>query len=45
MNLNDALARPMADIFNKTPSPWSFTAAPSAMLYNTSLPLPPKRAA
>jgi DNA-binding beta-propeller fold protein YncE len=44
MNLNDALARPMADIFNTTPSPWSFTAAPSAMLYNTSLPLPPKRA-
>jgi hypothetical protein len=44
MNLNDALARPMTDIFNKTPSPWSFTAAPSAILYNTSLPLPPKRA-
>ena len=33
MNLNDALARPMADIFNTTPSPWSFTAAPSAFLY------------
>jgi hypothetical protein len=33
MNLNDALARPMADIFNTTPSPWSFTAAPSAILY------------
>jgi len=44
MNLNDALARPMADIFNMTPSPWSFTAAPSAILYNTSLPLPPNRA-
>jgi len=44
MNLNDALARPMADIFNMTPSPWSFTAAPSAILYNTSLPLPPRRA-
>ncbi len=42
MNLNDALARPMADIFNTTPSPWSFTAAPSAVLYATSLPLPPK---
>ena len=36
MNLNDALARPMADIFNTTPSPWSFTATPSALLYNTS---------
>ena len=42
MNLNDALARPMADIFNKTPSTWSFTAVPSAILYNTQLPLPEK---
>jgi hypothetical protein len=44
MNLNDALAKPMADIFNTTPSPWSFTAAPSALLYNTQLPLPPRPA-
>ena len=44
LNLNDALAKPMADIFNTTPSPWSFTATPSALLYNTQLPLPPKRA-
>ena len=44
MNLNDALARPMADVFNTTPSPWSFTAAPSPTLYNTQLPLPPKPA-
>jgi len=42
MNLNDAVAKPMADIFYTTPSPWSFTAVPSALLYNTSLPLPPK---
>jgi DNA-binding beta-propeller fold protein YncE len=44
MNLNDALANPMADIFNSTPSSWSFTATPAAMLYapNTQLPLPPK---
>ena len=42
MNLNDALARPMADIFNTTPSPWSFTATPSPLLYNTQLPLPPQ---
>jgi YVTN family beta-propeller protein len=41
MNLNDALAAPMADIFNTTPSPWSFTPAPAPILYNTSLPLPP----
>ena len=44
MNLNDALARPMADIFNTTPSPWTFTAVPSSMLYVTSLPLPPRPA-
>src|SRR5208337_488118 len=44
MNLNDALARPMADIFNTTPSNWSFTATPSLYLYNTRLPLPPKAA-
>jgi DNA-binding beta-propeller fold protein YncE len=44
MNLNDALGRPMADVFNTTPSKWSFTAAPSPALYNTELPLPPKPA-
>jgi hypothetical protein len=44
MNLNDALAKPMADIFNTTPSTWSFTATPSALLYSpgVSLPLPPQ---
>jgi YVTN family beta-propeller protein len=44
MNLNDALARPMADIFTTAPEAWSFTATPSALLYNTQLPLPPKTA-
>ena len=42
MNLNDALATPMADIFNTTPTPWSFTAVPAAILYGTQLPLPPR---
>lgn len=49
MNLNDALAKPMTDVFNQTlllsnqpPAPWSFMAAPAAMLYNTQLLLPPK---
>ncbi|MGA2183418.1 MAG: bifunctional YncE family protein/alkaline phosphatase family protein [Bryobacteraceae bacterium] len=42
MNMNDALARPMADIFDTTPHPWSFTAVPAPILYNSSLPLPPK---
>lgn len=47
MNLNDALAAPMSDIFNMTdllngtPAPWSFSASPSAYLYNTQLALPP----
>ncbi|MCX5997226.1 MAG: phosphoesterase, partial [Chloroflexi bacterium] len=44
MNLNDALGRPMADVFNTTPSKWSFSATPSPALYNTKLPLPPKPA-
>ena len=44
MNLNDALARPMADIFNTTPSPWNFEAVPAPILYGTKLPLPPKPA-
>jgi len=43
MNLNDALAAPMADIFNTTPSPWSFTAAPSPLLYYTQLPIAPPK--
>jgi hypothetical protein len=30
----------MADIFNTTPSNWSFTATPSPYLYATQLPLP-----
>jgi DNA-binding beta-propeller fold protein YncE len=39
MNLNDALAKPMSDIFSATPRAWSFTAIPAAILYCTSLPL------
>jgi hypothetical protein len=42
MNLNDALAAPMADVFTTQPQAWSFTASPSAYLYNTRLPLPPR---
>ncbi len=40
MNLNDALATPMSDIFNTTPAGWSFTATPAAILYCTKLPFP-----
>src|SRR5262249_12065011 len=39
MNLNDALGRPMTDIFNTTPGAWSFTATPSPLLYHTQLPI------
>jgi DNA-binding beta-propeller fold protein YncE len=39
MNLNDALATPMSDIFNTAPATWSFTATPAAILYCTKLPL------
>ncbi len=44
LNINDALAEPMADAFTTKLTPWHFTAVPSALLYNTQLPLPPKPA-
>jgi len=40
MNLNDALATPMADVFDLTQTAWSFTATPAPILYCTNLPLP-----
>ncbi len=42
LNLNDAVAAPMTDIFTTTPGTWTFTAKVPAILYNTSLPLPPR---
>jgi DNA-binding beta-propeller fold protein YncE len=44
LNLNDALARPMADVFTTEPQPWGFTAAPAPILYGTTLPLPTRPA-
>jgi hypothetical protein len=42
LHLTDALAQPMADVFDITlPGTWTFSAAPAAMLYNATLPLPP----
>jgi hypothetical protein len=41
MNLNDALARPMADIFNTTPNTWTFTATVPASLCAKTIKLPP----
>jgi DNA-binding beta-propeller fold protein YncE len=40
MNLNDALAAPMSDIFSTTPAAWTFKATPAAILYCSQLPLP-----
>jgi hypothetical protein len=34
----------MADVFDVTPSDWTYSAAPSALLYGTQLPLPPNNA-
>ncbi|MFY9843242.1 MAG: putative Ig domain-containing protein [Terriglobales bacterium] len=41
MNLNDALATPMTDVFNTVPNrEWTFSATPASILYCTNLPLP-----
>lgn len=40
LNLNDALAVPMLDVFEKTLRPWSYKAIPSALLAGTTLPIP-----
>ena len=37
MNLNDAVAQPMADLFTTTPKAWSFVAVPSPALCATAL--------
>jgi YVTN family beta-propeller protein len=42
LNLNDSLAMPMTDVFDvNQPADWTYAATPSALLYNTDLPLPP----
>ena len=45
LNLNDATALPMTDVFDLSQSKWNYTATPSALLYNTMLPLPTQNAA
>ena len=42
LHLTDALAQPMADVFDIAQPSWTYSATPSAMLYNTTLPLPPR---
>jgi YVTN family beta-propeller protein len=41
LNLNDSLAVPMTDVFDETLANWTYTATPSALLANTTLPIPP----
>lgn len=43
-NLNDALAVPMTDVFDLHQKTWHYLAAPSDLLYNTTLPLPKRLA-
>jgi hypothetical protein len=40
--LTDALAQPMADVFDPAQASWTYAAAPAPILYNTTLPLPPR---
>ncbi|MGO9338708.1 MAG: bifunctional YncE family protein/alkaline phosphatase family protein [Terracidiphilus sp.] len=40
LNLNDALAQPMADAFDLEQREWSYKAVPSAFLVSTTLPIP-----
>jgi DNA-binding beta-propeller fold protein YncE len=45
MGLNDALAEPMADVFDTAQADWTFEARPSEILRTTQLPLPPQTSA
>jgi hypothetical protein len=44
MGLTDGLASPMADVFEDTLQPWTYTAIVPEALRTTQLPLPPKTA-
>jgi YVTN family beta-propeller protein len=39
LNLNDSVAKPMADVFDTHQAKWTYTATPSALLCSTQLPL------
>jgi len=45
LGLNDALAAPMADVFDPAKPDWTFTAQVPAVLRTTQLPLPPPTSA
>jgi YVTN family beta-propeller protein len=40
LSLSDSSAKPMTDVFDMNPKPWTYSAIPPAMLYSTQLPLP-----
>lgn len=40
LNISDALATPMADVFDLSQTTWNYTATASTMLVGTGLPLP-----
>ena len=40
LSLSDSSAKVMTDVFETNLKPWTYSAIPSAMLYNTQLPLP-----
>lgn len=42
LHLTDAIAQPMADVFDPTKTTWTYSATPSTYLYATTLPLPPQ---
>ena len=42
LSLSDSSASPMADVFDEKQKRWTYDAVPSALLYNTQLPLPPR---
>jgi DNA-binding beta-propeller fold protein YncE len=44
LNLHDAVAQPMADVFDINQAAWSYEASPAPILYNSTLPLPPLKA-
>ncbi|MCY1172066.1 hypothetical protein D9M73_121930 [compost metagenome] len=43
LGLNDALALPMADVFDLTATPWSYRATAASVLKTTALPIPDDR--
>jgi DNA-binding beta-propeller fold protein YncE len=44
IGINDALAAPMSDVFDRSSADWSYQASVPNILYSTQLPLPPRAA-